>query len=86
MIGDSASPIVVLVRRYLYESEACYYEDWVGWDDIARLYGCKIFMDREEYCSGSYQGYRGSRVYYPNGSDVEELNFCPSNDTFSYAV
>lgn len=74
------------VECVLYESEACYYEDWVGWDDIARLYGCKIFMDREEYCSGSYQGYRGSRVYYPNGSGVQEFNLCPSIDTFSYAV
>lgn len=62
----------------MYECENCaYYKDWLNWGDIARIYGCKVFVDNDLYRNGKFEKFCGTAVYTPKGESVEESHFTP---------
>jgi hypothetical protein len=50
---------------YLYET----YEpsDWAGWEDIARLYDCRVFVDDDYYRNGEFIRFESATIYEPGG-------------------
>ncbi|MBO4656557.1 MAG: hypothetical protein J5639_02170 [Bacteroidales bacterium] len=49
--------------QYLYE---CYYGcDWVDWEDIARLYDCRVFIDDNYYSNGRFMRFEAATIYEP---------------------
>ena len=52
---------------YLYE---CYGPtDWADWDDIARLYDCRVFVDDNYYRNGEFVGFECATVYEPGSGN-----------------
>lgn len=50
---------------YLYE---CYGPtDWADWDDIARLYDCRVFVDDDYYRNGQFIRFECATIYEPGG-------------------
>lgn len=48
---------------YLYE---CYGpHDWGDWEDIARLYDCRVFVDDNYYRDGAFMGFECATIYEP---------------------
>ena len=50
---------------YLYET----YEpsDWADWEDIARLYDCRVFVDDDYYRNGQFIRFESATIYEPGG-------------------
>ena len=50
---------------YLYET----YEpsDWADWEDIARLYDCRVFVDDDYYRNGEFIKLDSATIYEPGG-------------------
>lgn len=75
-----------------YEDEYGTYEDWLSWEDIARIYDCQVFMDDDEYRNGSFIGFCGTSIYTAtNGAVVKtriepELDLEKYNDSFNELI
>jgi hypothetical protein len=55
-----------------YLSEWAYdYEciDWAGWEDIARVYKCRIFVDDLYYRNGVFMRFDCATIYEPDGEE-----------------
>ena len=50
---------------YLYETYAP--SDWAGWEDIARLYDCRVFVDDDYYRNGVFIRFESATIYEPGG-------------------
>ena len=50
---------------YLYEGFGP--SDWAGWEDIARLYDCRVFVDDDYYRNGEFMKFESSTIYEPGG-------------------
>lgn len=72
------------VELELYESEYGYYTDWLWWDDIVLLYGCKIFVDDDLYCNGAFDEFCGTIVLEPEGNSVKRTEMKPELDLAEY--
>jgi hypothetical protein len=52
---------------YLYE---CYGpSDWADWEDIARLYDCRVFVDDNYYRNGQFIRFESATIYEPDGKE-----------------
>jgi len=51
--------------------------DWAGWEDIARVYKCRIFLDNDEYYNGAFWRFYGATVYEPVKGGVSMNRFEP---------
>ena len=75
-----------------YEDEYGTYEDWMSWEDIARIYDCQVFMDDDEYRNGSFIGFCGTSIYTAtNGAVIKtriepELDLEKYNDSFNELI
>ena len=58
----------VKFSEYLSEWDV-YYEciDWAGWEDIARVYKCRIFVDDLYYRNGVFMRFESATIYEPEG-------------------
>ena len=55
-----------------YLSEWAYdYEciDWAGWEDIARVYKCRVFVDDLYYRNGVFMRFDCATIYEPDGEE-----------------
>ena len=50
---------------YLYESFGP--SDWADWEDIARLYDCRVFVDDDYYRNGEFMRFESATIYEPGG-------------------
>lgn len=50
---------------YLYESFGP--SDWADWEDIARLYDCRVFVDDNYYRNGEFMRFECATIYEPGG-------------------
>lgn len=50
---------------YLYESFGP--SDWADWEDIARLYDCRVFVDDDYYRNGQFIRFECATIYEPGG-------------------
>jgi len=66
-----------IVNLELYECEPCYYVDWLWWDDIARLYGCRVFVDDDLYYSGNFFNFCGAIIFEPEGDSIRRTDIRP---------
>lgn len=64
----------------LYEFEDSYYADYADWDDIARLYKCRIFLDTESYWNGQFDRFEQAVILDP-GSDGVKATVLKSGKT-----
>jgi len=51
-----------------------YYDciDWAGWKDIARVYGCRVFIDDNYYRNGVFMRFECATIYEPTDDDVKQ--------------
>ena len=55
---------------YLYE---CYGPtDWADWEDIARLYDCRVFVDDDYYRNGEFMRFESATIYEPAEDGVKQ--------------
>ena len=79
-VEESAMGYTVKFSSYLFED--IFPEDWADWDDIARLYGCYVFIDDMYQRNGKFVRFESTTVYEPggemrrfeSGSSKEELD------------
>lgn len=50
---------------YLYESFGP--SDWADWEDISRLYDCRVFVDDDYYRNGEFMRFESATIYEPGG-------------------
>lgn len=50
---------------YLYESFGP--TDWADWEDVARLYDCRVFVDDDYYRNGQFIRFECATIYEPGG-------------------
>lgn len=69
---DSAS-YEVKFSEYVPES-ALDFEciDWAGWEDIARVYGCLVFVDDNYYRNGVFMRFECATIYEPTDDGVKQ--------------
>ena len=58
--------------------------DWAGWEDIARVYKCRVFVDDDEYYNGAFWRFCGATVYEPVKGGVSKKCFEPQLDLEGY--
>ncbi len=67
-----------------YEDEYGTYGDWLSWEDIARIYDCRVFMDDDEYRNGSFIRFCGTFVYSANNGELVKTRIEPELDLEEY--
>lgn len=72
------------VEFELYESDYGYYADWLWWDDIVLLYGCRIFVDDDLFRNGDFNQFCGTIVLEPDGETVKRTEIKPDLDLIGY--
>lgn len=55
---------------YLYESFSP--SDWADWEDIARLYDCRVFVDDDYYRNGEFMRFECATIYEPTEDGVKQ--------------
>lgn len=55
---------------YLYESFGP--SDWADWEDIARLYDCRVFVDDNYYRNGEFMRFECATIYEPTEDGVKQ--------------
>lgn len=51
--------------------------DWAMWDDICRLYGCRIVIDDDEYLNTKYNAFYGTVIYEMEDGGVKNSHIVP---------
>ena len=46
---------------------------WAGWEDIARLYDCRVFVDDKYYRNGQFIGYESATIYEPGSGKMQRF-------------
>ena len=70
----------------LLEEENCpIYADWLGWSDIARVYGCAVYEDVELHRNGDFQDFRSANIYESKNGEVKETHILPEHNLEEYA-
>lgn len=82
---DDSGLYEVKFSNYVDEA-AAYYEciDWAGWEDVARVYKCRIFLDDDEYYNGAFWRFCGATVYRPEKGSVSMDRYEPRLDLEEY--
>lgn len=71
---------VYTVDFELFECEGCpYYRDWVDWDDISRIYKCKVVIDCDGFPDVNAD-YLGTTIYEPDGESTKKKFYQPKLD------
>lgn len=75
----------VKFSRFVDEA-ASYFDciDWADWEDVARVYQCRIFIDDDEYYNGAFWRFYGATVYKPEKGGVSKNSFEPRLDLEEY--
>ena len=47
--------------------------DWADWEDIARLYDCRVFVDDKYYRNGQFIGYESATIYEPGSGKMQRF-------------
>lgn len=68
----------------LYECEPAYYEDWIWWDDIVSLYGCKVYLDDDLFYNGNFDNYCGAIIYEQGKDGVKRTEIKPELNLVEY--
>lgn len=66
--------------------ELSYYKssDWVGWDDVCRLYGCQVVIDDDEYLNEGFHKFCGTTIYEMEDGSVKKTRVEPKLDIQDY--
>lgn len=80
-----SSAYEVKFSHYVDES-ASYFDciDWADWEDVARVYQCRVFIDDDEYYNGAFWRFYGATVYKPEKGGVSKNRFEPRLDLEEY--
>lgn len=46
--------------------------DWAGWEDIARVYKCRVFVDDDYYRNGEFMRFECATIYEPTEDGVKQ--------------
>ncbi len=68
-VEDSGDDYIAKFSLYEYE-EYCY-ADYADWSDIARLYGCRGFVDTNYHRNGRFQRFQQSAIHEPEADGVK---------------
>lgn len=56
--------------------------DWTNWNDVCRLYGCKVVVDDVEFLNGSFFRFCGTAIYEMEDGNVKEIRIEPKLDEY----
>lgn len=68
----------------LYEYEDYRYQDWVNWQDIVRLYDCRVIADVDGYWNGQFDGACRTAIYEMVEGSVKETCLVPELEYQKY--
>lgn len=60
-----------IAKFSLYEYEEYYYADYADWSDIARLYGCRAFIDTNYHRNGRFLRFQQAVILEPEADGVK---------------
>ena len=65
-------------KGYTAKFTWCLYEcygptDWAGWEDIARLYDCRVFVDDDYYRNGQFIKLDSATIYEPGSGKMQRF-------------
>lgn len=70
-VEESGKDLTAKFSWYMFE---CYGpDDWGTWEDIARLYGCSVFIDDNYFRNGAFIRFESATVIEPGGKDTIRL-------------
>lgn len=58
--------------------------DWAGWDDVCRLYGCKVVVDDVEFLNGGFLRFCGTTICEMEEGKLKKTRIEPKLDIYGY--
>ena len=83
MISKTETGLEVFMDYYVGE-ESFSYPDWAGWDDVCRLYGCKVVIDDDEYRNGVFSRFCGTDICEMKDGSVQKTRIEPERGFQEY--